>query len=122
MDTVRRGLIIAVVVLVGCSPAEDTRSVRTIEGSGIMQSSPVNLSGDYTVRWTASEVDDDTPDVGCYHSATLRPVSGRGSERLGSADVSGTASGTTAIYGLDAGSYYVDAASGCDWRIVLTPA
>ena len=104
--------------------AADTRNPTTVSGSGIMQSAPFVLGGgDYSVTWSASETDDDTPTVGCYHSATLRSAGGgTTSERLGSGDVSGEGTGTTTLYGIGTGRYYVDAASGCDWSITFTPS
>lgn len=93
----------------------------TVSGSGIENSDPFRLAaGDYAVEWTA------TPhsDTGCYHGANLESTDESrfvfeplANELLDSAT---PVSGSTNIYGLDGGEYYVAASSGCDWRFVFT--
>jgi hypothetical protein len=97
----------------------------TISGQGTMNTKPFDLAaGNYTVDWTAKD-NQGSGRVGCFHGASLKPVTpGRSfSESLGSGQVgaSQTATGQTQIYGVPAGQYYVDTTSGCAWTITLTP-
>jgi DUF971 family protein len=97
--------------------AAPQRQAVTVTGSGIMNSEPFRLSGDYSVDWTATA----SSDVGCYHGTSLEPTgTGRGADLI-SKEVSGTESGTVGVYGLASGSYYVRAASGCDWTFRFEP-
>lgn len=93
----------------------------TVRGSGIEASDPFHLNGgDYRVEWTA------TPgsDTGCYHGANLDSTDEDESvyERLANEllDSAAPANGSTNVYGLDAGEYFVNASSGCDWEFTFT--
>jgi hypothetical protein len=93
-----------------------------LQGSGIMNTAPFRLGGgDYTVAWTATDTGSIT--VGCYHGASLHQTSGRGgSELLVNELLDGgqTKGGTTHVYNVAAGSYYIDASSGCAWEFDIT--
>lgn len=99
----------------------DRQPPVTVSGSGIENSDPFTLAeGDYRVEWTA------TPDhdTGCYHGAQLDSTdeSEFVFEQLANEllDTIEPASGSTNVYGLDGGRYYVSASSGCDWSFTFT--
>jgi hypothetical protein len=93
----------------------------TVTGSGIEKSAPFHLeAGTYEVTWTATPPNDQ----GCYHGANLGAVDPDqvifeplANELL---DSSAAKTGSTFIYNLDAGDYYVDASSGCEWSFIFT--
>lgn len=98
-----------------------TRSAQTITGSGISKSQPFELEGDYNVTWTATP----DSDVGCYHGANLQRADGSSIfEVLANELLNSKApkTGSTRLYGLDRGRYYVDASSGCAWSFTFSPA
>jgi hypothetical protein len=91
----------------------------TVTGSGIENSAPFHLNGgDYRVAWTA------TPhsDGGCYHGLHLEPTGGSGGEWLAAEmiDTAAPMNDSTYVYGVSAGSYYINANSGCDWTVTLS--
>jgi hypothetical protein len=91
----------------------------TISGSGIENSAPFHLNGgDYRVTWTATP----DSDVGCYHGANLDSNEVDVFEVLANEilDSAAPMSGSTYVYGLDPGRYYINANSGCDWSFTFT--
>jgi hypothetical protein len=104
----------------GAGTGATARSTERVTGSGIEKSDRFNLEGDYAVSWTATP----DSDVGCYHGAFLRDQGDDIEEFLVNETLDGTASasGTTNVYSLDAGSYYIDANSGCDWTFTFAPS
>lgn len=93
----------------------------TITGSGIENSAPFHLGGGiYLVEFTATP----RSDQGCYHGAYLQSADPNAPvyERLASELLESAAplSGTTYIYDLAAGDYYINANSGCDWSFTFT--
>jgi ABC-type antimicrobial peptide transport system permease subunit len=108
----------------GSSPAPvAAQAAIHLSGSGTLNTAPFQLAGgDYVVSWSAADTGLTT--VGCYHSASLYPTSGDWHEIafLGSGDVAGgqTLTGSTYAYGVAAGTYYVNASSGCDWTVDLS--
>lgn len=121
-----RRLVVLAALLVGCSAApvpfepEPTRPPVHLSGSGTKQTQPFLLGpGNVNVAWTAST----TNNVGCFHDARLRsPDDPAVSEGAGTGDPGphGKTSGTTSIYRLKGGRYYLDATSGCDWTVDIT--
>jgi len=103
------------------SPTESTAAEEphTERGSGTLATRPFELAGgDYTVTWTV------TADSGCFHRAMLRsPDDESVFENAGDVllDEAGSGEGETQVYGLDAGRYYLDVNSGCDWEIAIAP-
>lgn len=92
-----------------------------VTGEGISKSRPFVLEGDYVVNWTA------TPHtaVGCYHGASLKADGDRTTfEMLVNETINDGAkhTGATSLYDMAAGSYYVDASSGCDWAFTFAPS
>lgn len=84
----------------------------TVSGGETSNSQPFTLeAGDYAVDWTATA----EHDVGCYHSADLESTTENILEPLVSWDLDGVGpeSGTNYIYGLDRGTYFVEAITGC---------
>ena len=86
--------------------------------------------GDFRVDWSAT--DTGSTGIGCYHSANLDPElaePGTGSPEggrlaevgTGSPEGGQTLTGTTHIYGLPPGLYYLTVHSGCRWSITLSP-
>lgn len=105
----------------GDAVAAPRQTAITVSGSGIENSDPFQLNGgDYMVEWTATP----QTDTGCYHGATLQTTdeSAFVFEMLANEllDSSARASGSTNVYGLDEGEYYIEANSGCDWEFVIT--
>lgn len=93
----------------------------TITGSGIENSAPFLLDGGiYLVEWTAIP----HSDQGCYHGAELEAVDPDAAvfEPLANEllDSAAPKTGTTYIYDLAGGDYYVHASSGCDWSFTFT--
>jgi hypothetical protein len=105
----------------GSEPAPAEAPV-TITGSGIESSAPFHLDGGvYLVEWTATF---NSGSDGCYHGADLKAVDPDvlmveplASELLDSGD---PMEGTTYVYDLARGDYYVRASSGCDWSFTFT--
>jgi hypothetical protein len=93
-----------------------------LTGHGIMKTKPFTLAaGNYTVEWTAK----DTDGFGCYHGGFFQPVD-KGEllfETLGNEMVAAnkTATGSTEIYNLKGGQYYLDMSSGCAWTVTIKP-
>jgi len=93
----------------------------TVTGSGIQKSAPFHLeAGTYEVIWTATP----SNDQGCYHGGSLGAVDPDqfifetlANELLDSAAAK---TGSTFIYNLDAGDYFVDASSGCAWSFTFS--
>lgn len=91
----------------------------TRSGHGELNTDKFFLAGDYRIDWTATAPADAS--AGCYHAVHLRPG-------FAAADVGAILngpnerqSGTTHVYELDPGMYYLQAISGCDWTESLTP-
>jgi hypothetical protein len=90
-----------------------------------MKSKSFYLSGgNYTVSWTATDRSG-AYSVGCYHGGTLEAVdkSQFFFEMIGNdmVDAGSSSSGSTELYGVRPGSYYLDMSSGCDWVVTITP-
>lgn len=101
------------------APAVERQGPITVSGTGISNSDPFQLNGgDYHIAWTA------TPDhdIGCYHGASLAPTVGTGSEHLVNEllDSAAPMTGTTNVYGMEPGQYYINASSGCAWEFVIS--
>jgi hypothetical protein len=88
-------------------------------GEGTAPSAPFELMGvDYDIDWTV------TPhvDTGCFQALTLEQINGPyigGTIVSVSLDGSGPASGTSFLYGVPAGRYYISASSDCAWTVTL---
>jgi hypothetical protein len=94
----------------------------TITGTGISKSAPFHLNGGtYEVTWKATP----SSSVGCYHGASLGAVdpSAFVFETLANEllDSAAPKTGSTFIYNLPSGDYYVNASSGCSWSFTFTP-
>jgi hypothetical protein len=123
------GAAVAVKFLLGSpsgvpAPAVAAQAPVHLSGSRIMNTAPFSLeSGGYTVAWSATP-SADNGGIGCYHAANLKPTSGGYGESLVAQSIGGPGeptSGTTHLYGVGAGSYYVSAISGCgSWTFDLS--
>lgn len=118
--------IISLGALLGASPGVapgdvSTRGPVSVQGSGVEESRPFQLAGDYLVIWSAK-----AGSGGCYHVAFLERTDGGPmiDEMFVKETVWGGApplTGTTRLYDLDAASYYVDVTSGCRWTFTFAP-
>ena len=106
--------ILVALLVAGCASPSAAPAVRqtpvTITGSGIENSAPFRLAaGDYLVEWAA------TTERSCYHGGTLKGTDNGETEYLANEMLDGDGSGVTYVYGLEGGTYYIRASSGCDW-------
>lgn len=110
-------LVVGVVVLGNRSRVSATPRV-TIERAGErdVETDQFSLEGDYQVDWTATDTGSST--VGCYHGMHLKPV---GWSFTADVPAQQTKSGTSHVYGLSSGRYWLKAISGCKWTVTLTP-
>jgi hypothetical protein len=121
-------LLAFTLLLAACSPAATpaataVRSPQTVTGSGQANSKPFALEGTYEVKWEAQAPN------GCFHETTLWPVGssleGGGTDFRDLTTVNFTDgamhAGSTMLYGVKAGSYYIRASSGCRWSFTFTP-
>jgi hypothetical protein len=120
-------VVVGSVLLAGVLLATGTRpgSVEAPIGRGIVNhagqdstaTEKFQLAGDFRVDWSAT--DTGSTGVGCFHAANLDP--GFAEAGTGSPEGGQTISGTTHIYGLAPGLYYLTINSGCRWTITLSP-
>ena len=104
------------------SPTQATNpALVTLAGEGPSQSRTFHLDGgNYNAAWTGR--DRDTPDAGCSNGLVLKQTDGSYSATITSDDVPGgtSASGTTLLDQVPAGSFVVDATSDCGWSVAVT--
>jgi hypothetical protein len=90
----------------------------TLTGTGTQDTPLFQLAaGNYTLRWKAQA----TSAVGCFHGASLRALEGFFMKPAGSGQVKDPLEGSTEIYNVDAGAYYLNINSGCAWEITIAP-
>lgn len=120
--------VLALMLLMGCSvPAGapfTTEPPISVSGSRNGRSAPVEIrGGNYRVDWSLN--DERQTNLGaCGYGARLKSTTNpRIDHSLGSGQaVRGqlTATGTTYVYNVVAGPYYLDVLADCDWTFVLT--
>jgi hypothetical protein len=106
----------------GSAPPNTGEKPVTLSGSGVMQTKPFSLAGgNYVSDWSAS----DPTGMGCMQSGFLESADPSFSVMfdVGTKILFPRSSdrGTAPLPGLQAGHYYLDMTSGCNWTVTISP-